>query len=556
VTKGSQGPALGITTQQVRRTRRRLSGRRLAALGVAVACSIALVACSSGNSSSSAGSGTSNGGWAASPVRLVYAGLAPTHIDARQATDLDSFTVTRNLYDPLVWSTPQGAIIPWLATSWHVSANGLATTFTLRQGVKFTDGSTFTSADVKSTIDAMLATKAGQTGSLLSSVTGVSTPNPQTAVITTNAPDAYLLTHLTRIGIASAAGVQAHRTASDPWAFTWFDNNSDGTGPYVLGTYSKGTDLTLIKNKQWWKGWQPGSIDEVVDEFVPDTATRVEMVERGTAALTELWSVTDAERVGKQSGFTLNTYSTYDIDPLLCLNTQKAPFNNKLVRQAAQYAFNYQAMIAYWNGQATAPGGPMPNDYPGAAQFPSYAQDLAKAKQLIAQSGVNLAANPVTITVVAGVAEFSVIGTIAQQSLEAAGFKVSLQTLPGAQALAVLGKPQQAANATTLISSPFTTDPTLFLGNFYLPTGSFNFSFYNNPQVDSLIQTARTSTSSSTAITDIQQAEQIIRSDAPVIWAAVPKTLVPVPNWLVGYQPSFTDFRWTTYFWPLREKAH
>ena len=556
MTKGSQGPALGITTQQVRRTRRRRNGRRLAALGVAVACGIALAACSSANSSSSAGSGTSNGGWAASPVRLVYAGLAPTHIDPRQATDLDSFTVTRNLYDPLVWSTPQGAIIPWLATSWHVSANGLATTFTLRQGVKFTDGSTFTSADVKSTIDAMLATKAGQTGSLLSSVTGVSTPNPQTAVITTNAPDAYLLTHLTRIGIASAAGVQAHRTASDPWAFTWFDNNSDGTGPYVLGTYNKGTDLTLIKNKQWWKGWQPGSIDEVVDEFVPDTATRVEMVERGTAALTELWSVPDAERVGKQSGFTLNTYSTYDIDPLLCLNTQKAPFNNKLVRQAAQYAFNYQAMIAYWNGQATAPGGPMPNDYPGAAQFPSYAQNLAKAKQLIAQSGVNLAANPVTITVVAGVAEFSVIGTIAQQSLEAAGFKVSLQTLPGAQALAVLGKPQQAANATTLISSPFTTDPTLFLGNFYLPTGSFNFSFYNNPQVDSLIQNARTSTSSSTATTDIQQAEQIIRSDAPVIWAAVPKTLVPVPNWLVGYQPSFTDFRWTTYFWPLREKAH
>lgn len=556
MTKGSQGPALGITTQQVRRTRRRRNGRRLAALGVAVACSIALAACSSGNSSSSAGSGTSNGGWAASPVRLVYAGLAPTHIDARQATDLDSFTVTRNMYDPLVWSTSQGAIIPWLATSWHVSANGLATTFTLRQGVKFTDGSTFTSADVKSTIDAMLATKAGQTGSLLSSVTGVSAPNPQTAVITTNAPDAYLLTHLTRIGIASAAGVQAHRTASDPWAFTWFDNNSDGTGPYVLGTYSKGTDLTLIENKQWWKGWQPGSIDEVVDEFVPDTATRVEMVERGTAALTELWSVTDAERVGKQSGFTLNTYSTYDIDPLLCLNTQKAPFNNKLVRQAAQYAFNYQAMIAYWNGQATVPGAPMPNDYPAAAQFPSYAQDLAKAKQLIAQSGVNLAANPVTITVIGGVAEFSVLGTIAQQSLEAAGFKVSLQTLPGAQALAVLGKPQQAANATTLISSPFTTDPTLFLGNFYLPTGSFNFSFYNNPQVDSLIQTARTSTSSSTATTDIQQAEQIIRSDAPVIWAAVPKTLVPVPNWLVGYQPSFTDFRWTTYFWPLREKAH
>jgi len=556
VTKGSQGPALGITVRHGRRTRRCPNGRILAAAAGAVAVSVALAACSSGSSSSAAGSGGSSDGWATSPVRLVYAGLAPTHIDPRQATDLDSFTVTRNLYDPLVWSTDQGKPIPWLATSWHVSADGRATSFTLRSGVKFTDGSTLTSADVKETIEGMIATKAGQAGSLLSGVTGVSTPNPQTAVITTSAPDPYLLAHLTRIGIVSAAAVKAHRTASDPRAFTWFDKNSDGTGPYVLGTYTKGSSLQLMKNKQWWKGWQPGSIDQVVDQFVPDTATRVEMVQRGTAALTETWSVSDAERVGKQSGFTLKTYSTYDIDPLLTLNTQKPPFNNKLVRQAAQYAFNYQAMLSYWNGQATVPGGPMPNSYPGAAQFPSYAQDLAKAKQLITRSGVNLAANPVTITVIAGVAEFSVLGTIAQQSLSAAGFKVKLQTLPGAQALAVLGKPQQAANATTLISSPFTTDPTLFLGNFYLPTGSFNFSYYNNSKVNSLIQSAKTSTNPGSAASDIQQAEQIIRSDAPVIWAALPKTLVPVPDWLVGYQPSFTDFRWTAYFWPLREKAH
>ena len=188
MTKDSRGPALGITARHGRRTRPRRNGRILAAAAAAVAVSVALAACSSGSSSSTAGSGTSNGGWATSPVRLVYAGLAPTHIDPRQATDLDSFTVTRNLYDPLVWSTDQGKPIPWLATSWHVSADGRATSFTLRSGVKFTDGSTFTSADVKETIEGMIATKAGQAGSLLSGVTGVSTPNPQTAVINTSAP--------------------------------------------------------------------------------------------------------------------------------------------------------------------------------------------------------------------------------------------------------------------------------------------------------------------------------------------------------------------------------
>ena len=81
MTKGSQGPALGITVRHGRRMRRRRNGRILAAAAVAVAVSVALAACSSGNSSSAAGSGTSGGGWATSPVRLVYAGLAPTHID-------------------------------------------------------------------------------------------------------------------------------------------------------------------------------------------------------------------------------------------------------------------------------------------------------------------------------------------------------------------------------------------------------------------------------------------------------------------------------------------
>jgi peptide/nickel transport system substrate-binding protein len=539
------------------RRRRAVTG----AAALALAGLLAVSACSghSGVNAKSAGSGPaggSAGGWETGNVQFVHAGLAPAHIDPAQVTDLDSFTVSRNMYDPLVWTDSSGKIIPWLATKWTTSPDGLSTTFTLRQGVTFTDGTTFSSADVKESIERMIAMKAGQAGSLLASVTGVTTPNAQTAVIHTKTPAAYLLTHLTKVGMVSAAGVAAHRTASDPYAAAWYDSHSDGTGPYRLGTWNKATELTLIKNKDWWKGWQPGSIDTVVDKFVSDYATRVQMVERGDAGTTEEWTVPDAERVGAQGGFTLQKYSTYDIDPIITLNTQKPPFNNKLVRQAAQYAFDYSAMVSYWKGQATVPGGPMPDNFPGAAQFPAYAQNLAKAKSLIARSGLNLSANPVTITVIAGVQEFSVEATVFQQALDQAGFTVKIQTLPGAQALAVLGKPQQAANATTLISSPFTADPTLFLGNFYLPDGSFNFSFYNNPTVTSLIGKARSSSDTATAQHYVQQAETIIRDDAPAIWTAVPKTLVAVPDYVTGYSLASDDFRWTMYFWPIQIKAH
>jgi peptide/nickel transport system substrate-binding protein len=202
---------------------RLLGGVVLAAVGMLV------TACAS-----SGGGGTSSaaaGGWATSPVDFVYAGLSPTHIDPALANDLDSFTVTRNLYDPLVWTDDNGQIIPWLATAWKTSANGLSTTFTLRSGVKFSDGSSFTSADVKTSIDREIALKAGDSGELLTSVTSVATPDAHTAVINTSAPDPYLLAHLTRVGIISTAGVKAHKTTSDPWATNWYDNHSDGTGP-------------------------------------------------------------------------------------------------------------------------------------------------------------------------------------------------------------------------------------------------------------------------------------------------------------------------------------
>ncbi|MCW2509161.1 MAG: extracellular solute-binding protein family 5, partial [Modestobacter sp.] len=119
--------------------------RRLLALAAA-ATALTVTACGSGSSSSSSASGE----WQQGPVTFVHAGAAaPAHIDPAQAVDLDSFTVTRNLYDTLVWTDSDLKTIPWLATDWTTTPDGLTTTFTLQDGVKFSDGSPLTSADVK-----------------------------------------------------------------------------------------------------------------------------------------------------------------------------------------------------------------------------------------------------------------------------------------------------------------------------------------------------------------------------------------------------------------------
>jgi peptide/nickel transport system substrate-binding protein len=523
-----------------------------AAVGLGVALTLlATAACGS-----DAGEGASAGGWAEGPVTFVYASaIAPAHIDPALASDLNSYSVTRNLYDPLVWEDASFEPVPWLATEWATSEDGLTTTFTLREDVQFEDGSTLTAADVKLSIERVLALGQGP-ASLLTAIQSVEALDEQRVAITTATPDPYLLTHLTRVGIVSAAGVDEHKTTEDPWATEWFDKNSNGTGPYQLGDWQQGVQLTMDKNTDWWQDWKPGSIDVVINKFVTETSARIQMVEQGTADFTELWPATDAVRVGERDGFSVQRFDSYEIDPMFYLNTQKAPFDNPLVRQAAQLAFDYQAMNDYYQGNATTPSGPIPTDYLGIEDAPAYERDLDRAKELIEESGVDVAATPVRFMLPAGVDSFSVGATVFQESLEEAGFDVEIQQMPFAQVMEAFSSVETAGEASAIISSPYTSDPTLFLGNFYLPGAVFNFSLYDNPEVTGLIEQARTTLDETERTGLLTQAQEIIRDDAPAIWAARPQTLVAMPDHVTGYEMPLTDYRWSMYFWPLQIKAH
>jgi peptide/nickel transport system substrate-binding protein len=527
------------------------SRRRFARIGAAVAVVAALAAPASFAAQSATKQTTD---WAKGPVTFVFASaIEPSHIDPGTAVDLDSFSATRNLYDSLVMETPSLKLAPGLATKW--TAKGKTWTFTLRQGVKFTDGSSLTAAGVKLSLERSMALKQGS-AYLLASIKKIAAPNPRTLVVTTAQPDPFLPTHVTKIGIVSAEGIKKNKTASDPWATKYFDSNSDGTGPYVLDKWQKGVQITLKKNTSWWKGWQAGSIDVAINKFVGDTAARVQMFQRGDVDFAELWPPSDAVRVGKQKGFKLLTVDTFELDPVFYLNTKKPPFNNKLVRQAAQYAFDYKAMLGFYKGYGTTPTGPIPADYVAGAKFPAYKQDLAKAKALIQQSGVDVAQYPIKFLLPAGLQSFSVGATILQQSLQQVGFKVNIVQMQFPQIFQAFQKVETSAESSAIISSPYTNDPTIFINNFYLPGGTFNFSLYDNPKVTNLVKQARVTLDEGKRNSLLRQAQRIIRDDAPSIWSVRPKTLVVVPDYVKGYAMPRTDYRWPMYFWPLRIEAH
>lgn len=550
--------------------RGQLSRRQLLKAAAAVAGTTgimaALAACGGSSSKSatktpsggSQGSPTSNADWAKAPVTFVYADSGePSHIDPALIVDFWSFSVTRNTYDPLVEiDETKSQLVPWLATSWDTSADGTTTTFHLRDGVTFTDGSKLDADTVKMNLDRTLELKQGP-AYLINNISEVKVVDPMTVAVVTQAPDPYVAAHLVKVGIASGQAIKAHQTASDPWATEFFKDNIVGSGPYKLDSWQHGSQITLVKNEQWWGGWQPGSIDKIIIKVVAETASRVQQVERGEADFANQWPTSEALRVGKLQGFRLEQFNTFDTEPIFYLYTLNPPFDNQQMRQAAQYAFDYKAMLDYYQSNGATPTGPIPPDYPGGAtDLQPFAQDLDKAKSLIQQAGVDPASTTVDFVLGGpGGDQFEAGATILQSSLKQVGINMEIRKVPGAQWADIESSPDTAGDVTNLIQSPFTLDPTQFLA-FYLPDNFYNMAKLNDQGIIDAINKIRTTLDATDRDKQLHDVQHTIRDVAPCIWSCRPKTVVAVPDYIEGYVMQATDYRWTLKFQPMRIKAH
>jgi peptide/nickel transport system substrate-binding protein len=503
-------------------------------------------------------SNQANTAWAPAPVTFVYADSADvSHIDPALITDFWSFSVTRNTYDPLVEiDETRPALIPWLATSWDTSPDGTKHTFHLRDGVLFTDGSKLDADTVKLNLDRTLELKQGP-AYLINNINDVTVADPMTVVITTQAPDPFVPAHLVKVGIASGQALKQHQTSSDPWAQDFFKDNIVGSGPYKLDSWQHGSQITLVKNDKWWNSWQPGSLDKIIIKVVAETAPRVQMIERGEVDFINQWPPAEALRIGKLPNFHLGEFNTFDTEPIFYMYTLKPPFDNKQLRQAMQYAFDYKAMIAYYQGHAVTPTGPIPPDYPGGSKdLQPFAQDLEQAKALIQRSGVDVSSLTIDFPLAgAGGDQFEAGATIMQDALNKLGMKMSIRKMPPAQWTELYAKPETAGNMTNLIQSPFTLDPVQFLA-FYYPDNFFNMARFNNPAIVAALDKIKTTVDAKQRDTLLNDVQKQIRDEAPCVWGCRPKTLVAVPDYIDGYVMQATDYRWSMNFKTIRLKAH
>ena len=213
--------------------------------GVAVAALALLAACGSSSGSSSA-SGTTSG----APVHggnLVIANNADAQsMNNTTVFDNDSIWIFEQIFQPLYTVSKDGkSTVPNLATGYTMSSDKKTYTFTLRSGVKFSNGKPMTSADVKFSIEQNIKATKGW-GYIDTAIKSVDDPTPSTVVINLKFPWAPLIADLSLFANDVVPNNYGGETEDA------FYEHPIGTGPFKWDFWHKGQALKLVKNPFYW----------------------------------------------------------------------------------------------------------------------------------------------------------------------------------------------------------------------------------------------------------------------------------------------------------------
>ncbi len=360
------------------------------AIAIAILCS----SCSSHHSSPAPGT----------VVFLIES--MPTNLDPRIGTDAFSEHVDGMIFSSLLALDANMNIVPDLAQSWE-TPDPLTYVFHLRHGVKFHDGSAFTSADVKFTFDSITsgAIKTGKR-TAFRTVTAVDAPDDYTVVFHLKEPYASFLWNLTKPGIGIVRRGSGTELAQHPI----------GTGPFRFISMATDEEILLDRNTDYFGNAPTSSqpianqsamapipqaaadantanptspIDHIQFRIVPDATTRALELRKGTAdgeinSLTPDMVLALAKQPGLQVSEQPGTVLAY-----IALNMDDPILSHREVRQALAFATDRDSLIRYLLRGLARPSASLlpPNHWAYDTNLKQYDYDTARAEHLLDVAG-------------------------------------------------------------------------------------------------------------------------------------------------------------------------
>ena len=287
------------------------------------------------------------GGEAVDKADTIIIGLEaePVTLDPAQMTDFNSSRAGMEIYDSLLrFKDGSTELEPCLATDWEASEDGLEYTFTLREGVTFHDGTPFNAEAVKFNFERQLdpehpyhdTGEFGYADFTLGMVEEVVVVDEGTVKIILSEPFAPFLGNIAMHAAAIVSPTAIEQYGKD------ISINPVGTGPYKFVSWDPGVEVILEKNEDCWRG--APEVDRLIFRPIVEDQTRLTELESGNVDFIVGIPPDDLQRLKDEDKLLIveqpSMHTWY-----LSLNCQKPPFNDKLVRQAANYAINKKAIV-------------------------------------------------------------------------------------------------------------------------------------------------------------------------------------------------------------------
>jgi oligopeptide transport system substrate-binding protein len=512
------------------------------------------------------GGGQQQGGGGGDNSLIIQLGDNVRDLDSTTTTDSASTQILDNVMEGLYRLDPDENPVPAQAERVDISDDGLTYTFTLRDGLKWSNGDPVTSLDYKyAWMRALDPDTAGQYAYILSTFikgadefnTGkgsaedvaIETPDDKTLKVTLVSPSPFWL-GLTSFFVYYPQNQKFVEQQGEQYA-----QNADTliyNGPYALTEFESTQGATVVKNKDYWDA---GNVDiqKVEMPIVKETDTGVNLYESGELDTVEIDGEYASEYRGSPDFFSQSLFVTWYLVPQLGMPI----FQNKNILRAFQMGFDRQALVdtILNNGSEPATGYvPVGLAGPGDQTFreaqgpvqPEY--DPEQAKELFQKGVEEVGENPTIEYLCYDDSVSRDIATFLQQEWKKMGATITVNVQPFDRALDLQASSDFQLSMQSWIADY--NDPMTFL-DLFEPGSAFNTSNYNNERYGQLISSARTETDETARMDMLLEAERIlVEEDAAAtgvyyegeVWLVRPS----IKNYVDHKYGGGVDLKWWT----------
>jgi peptide/nickel transport system substrate-binding protein len=524
--------------------------RRLILAGAAVLLAATVAACGS-SASSSPPSGTAAKGPSGTLTISNEQGTQwNCSFNPFNPGNLGEGVTLGQVYEPLAFvdTLENGKATPWLATAWAWGGGNKTLTFTIRGGVKFSDGTPMTAADVAFTFNLLKKFPALDVNSVWSVLNGV-TQAGNTVVMTFKAPSVpYFYYIADQIPI-----IPAHIWSKLANPVSYADSNPVGTGAYEISPCTP-QNITYVANPHYWQPNEPKIAKVLYPAFTSNDPANTYLA-TGQAQ----WGSQFIPNI--QAFYTSKSADNhYWFPPVanvsLIPNLTVPGLDNVLVRQAMAYAIN-RNQVANIGEYGEEPGANQSDiaaptfsswlDTAAAAKY-DYGYNPAKAKALLAQAGYKLGSNGIfakggkqlsfSVINIGGYSDWVASMSVIQQELKAVGIAITPDNLAANDFLGRLyaGSYQLAYYAETGGPTPYYEFRQWLYSANSAPIGknaSSDWERYSSPATDSLLNQYAITTDPATQHQIVDSLQQVVLSDVPYI---------PITEEVGWFQYNTADF--------------